>query len=527
MVALVIAAGIGALRVDHVGVAGLAGVVEAPGVEGIHHGALGDLLIEAARAVGAGILGVLVGQGGKAVLGGAAILPLGKDLVGLGPGLVLPGLELGVVAVGFAVQAGFVHLDEDVADVHGLGLIPVALVEADHVVAAGILVKKNGGVIGLTALVEEPVHKGAVRVAGLVVGGVVGLVVGLRQLGEDTAGLILLIETVGQGLGGLQRGGGLLLGGGHGVAVGVGGGGGLAGDGDHLIVDVVIAVGVLGVLGVQLISGIGESRLIGVRIVLGQDGIFHQLFIGGHVHQLAVDELQIALGLEIGALGGVIAVGAGLQGLHGGVEVCLHGIVPLHALFLRGGAEGLDGGHLLCGLIQEVVIPGAAVVGHGALLVLQALAGVQSEVGEVIVIVADEALVAVDVVVLGLGGGVVFAVDGNGGDVPLGDAGLPDQGDDGDDHEGDGDQEIDGIAALGLPVLLGFLGGLGIRIAGALLLLANFLFSRCAHSFSVLSSFQGMALSGKRGKGRRDTRIVYLIPGRFARANSVPERDLP
>ena len=509
MIALVVAAGVGALGIDDVGVAGLAAVIEDPLVEGGDHGALGDLGVEAARGVGAGILGVLVGQGCEAVLGGIAALPLGQDLIGLGLGLVLAGLELGVIVVGLAVQTVLVHLDQDVTDIHGLDLVPVALVEADHVVGAGALVEEDVGVAGLTGAVKEPVHENAVGVAGLVVAGVAGLVVALGQLGQQAALLILGIEAVGQGLGLLQGGSGLLLGGIDGVAIGIRGGGGFAGDGDHLVVDVVIVVGVGGVLAVQLVGGVGEAVLIVVHIVLGQDGVLHQLLIGGHAHELAVDELQVALGAEARALGAVVAVGAGLQGLHGGVIVRLHGLVPAHAGFLGGLAQGLDGGHLLGGLIEEVVIPGAAVVGHGALLLLKALAGVQAEVGEVIVVVADEALVVVDVVVLGLGGGVVLPVDGDGGDVPLGDAGLPDQGDDAHHHESDGHQQVDGVAALFLLALLGFLGGLGIGVASAFLLLANFLFSRCAHLFSVLSSFQGMA-SSRRGKWPQ--RYPYSIP---------------
>ena len=88
----------GALVVNDAGVAGLAGGIEAPVVELRHHLALIDLLIQPPVVLD-GILGVLIGQRGKGVLGGVAGLPLVQDVLGLLRGLGVLGGHIVLIAL--------------------------------------------------------------------------------------------------------------------------------------------------------------------------------------------------------------------------------------------------------------------------------------------------------------------------------------------------------------------------------------------------------------------------------------------
>ncbi|CAN3994839.1 Thymidylate kinase, partial [Dysosmobacter welbionis] len=119
----------GALVVNDAGVAGLAGGIEAPVVELRHHLALIDLLIQAAGGVGPGILGVLIGQRGKGVLGGVAGLPLVQDVLGLLRGLGVLGGHIVLIALVILGELGGLRLDQDVAHVHRVVFVAGAAIE--------------------------------------------------------------------------------------------------------------------------------------------------------------------------------------------------------------------------------------------------------------------------------------------------------------------------------------------------------------------------------------------------------------
>ena len=95
-------AGIGAaLAVYDAGIARLV-LGEAEVFKLFHHLTAGDILIQAAVGVGAGVLGILFRQRGKALFGLRAGLILCKDLLGTRPGSLL-----GLVAVGPVLAGTF------------------------------------------------------------------------------------------------------------------------------------------------------------------------------------------------------------------------------------------------------------------------------------------------------------------------------------------------------------------------------------------------------------------------------------
>ena len=461
-----------ALAVDDAGVAGLTGGIEAPVVELGDHLALGDLGVEAAGGVGAGVLGVLVGQGGEGVLGGLAILPLGQHVLGLGHGLVLEGLEVSLIGLGLGVQGAVVDRKQNVTHVHRVVLIPEAAAEGDHIVGRTGLILHHGGVAGLAGRIEQPLAQsvGEISHAGGV--GVVGILVGLRQGLQALTGLEGGVHGVGLFLG-LGHGVGLhLVGDLHGVAVGIGGGHGAA-DAHALIGHLVIGIGIFIVGGSEVVQGIGQAVAVFGSVSLGQHGGFQLLGEDALRHQAAIGHGQIMIE------GGVVAGGGHvvLQRLHGAVQFRLQLVRPGEAIGGRVIVEGLDGGHLLEGLIQEVVEPGLAVFAAGISLVPQILRGVQAQEAEVVGVLAPKALVYLLEVVIDFSGGVLFIPDGNSGSTLLDDLGLPGQGDNGHDDERHRDGSIDHVAALFRLALLCFAGGLGIGPVYAGRSLTGLLFS--------------------------------------------------
>ena len=469
------------------GIAGLAALVEAPVVELADHLALIDLLTQAAVGVGAGVLGQLVGQGREALLGGVAVLPGLEGVLGL---LLLAGLQLlqlGLVIVGLAVQAGGVHLEQNVAHVHGVVIVAAAAVE--HQQIDGGAVFHELGVAGLAAVVKHPLGGGIAAVgAGLGVGiGGDGLIFLGGLLGQD-AGLDGLQRGGGGVLGLLQGGGALLLGGLNGVAVGVLGGGGGAFEGDHLIVGHVEGVLVLLVVLLELLVGVLQAVDIILLIVGGNDGVLQDALEDLNGHVAAVELLDI---LSLALAGGL---GVGGQGLHGGVQLLLHVVVPGDVLF--GGAllEHGDLDQALFGGVPEIGVPGH-VVGHaqqGLGHVAEALLGqgggfAQAVIGGILAL--GNGVIGHMVEIADLGGGIGFALHGDGGGAPLDHVGVPDQQSGGHQHEHDGDAAVEPVVPALLGALLRLAGGLGVHGAAGGELLTGFLFSGCTHScFSPLEN---------------------------------------
>ena len=162
------------LGLHHAGIAGLAGRVEAPVVEGLHHLPRIHVLIESAGGLGAGVLGVLGRQGRKALLRGRAVRPLRQDLLrpGLGGGPIRVGQYRLTVLVGLRVL-GSLGRDEDVADVDHVGVV---LREALGRELIGVLVKI--GVHLRLAAGDGPEDAAQIIVVGKADPGVIGVVLG-------------------------------------------------------------------------------------------------------------------------------------------------------------------------------------------------------------------------------------------------------------------------------------------------------------------------------------------------------------
>ena len=361
------------------------------------------------------------------------------------------------------------------ADVDGGILSAEALVEHGNVIGAAAL--NHGAVAALAGAVKQPLTQLGGGVGTLLHAGI-RLVIVVGQSLQVLAGLVASQDLLSQSLGGFLGSGFLFLGGLHGLAIGVSGGGGSTQNGNGLIGHAVVAVLVSLVSGVQL--GIGVLQAVDVRSDI--------VAVLDNAHQLLGKDLLA----HEGAVGGgeivfqTVAVGGsgGLQGLQRGIILGLD-VIGIGVSF-RGGLllQLLHGGHLLRGLVQEVVMPGGTGLGaqhaggglvHG--LALQGCAGAQAQVAGDVIVVVHEVVVAVPVIELHLGGGVLLTVDGHGGGVLGDDVGTPHNGDHHSHCEQHADQGVQAVAAFFflLPGLL--LHGLGIHITGSGLLLTELLFS--------------------------------------------------
>ena len=469
------------------GIARLAALVEAPVVEPGDHLVLVNLLIQAAVGVGAGVVRQLVGQGREALLGGVAVLPGLEGVLGL---LLLAGLQLlqlGLVILGLAVQTGGVHLEQNVAHVHGVVIVAGPAVE--HQQIDGGAVFHDLGVALLATLVKHPLGGGIAAVgAGFGVGiGADGLIV-LGRLGQELAALDLLQGRVGGVLGLLQGSGALLLGGLDGVAVGVLGGGGCAVEGDHLIVGHVEGVLVLLIVLLELLVGIRQAVDVVLLIVGGDDGILQDALEDLLGHVAAVELLEV---LALALTGGL---GIGGQGLHGGVQLLLHVVVPGDALLGSALLEHGDLDQALLGGVLEIGVPGH-VLGHaqqGLGHVAEALLGQGGGVAQAVIggiLVLGNGVIGHMIEIADLGGGIGFALHGDGGGAPLDHVGVPHQQHSGHQHEHNGNTAIEPVVAALLGPLLRLAGGLGVHCAAGVEFLAGFLFSGCTHScFSPLEN---------------------------------------
>ena len=122
------------LRLHDAVVAGLAHIVKAPVVECLHHLTLGNPGVQAAVGGGA-VLGIGLGQLGKAVLALIPLLPLGKQFLGL----LAAGFPGGIVkGIGADIVGGrALGHHQNVAHVHGL----IVLGQAVLLIGLGIVVK--------------------------------------------------------------------------------------------------------------------------------------------------------------------------------------------------------------------------------------------------------------------------------------------------------------------------------------------------------------------------------------------------
>ena len=383
------------------GVAGLAGAVEAPVVEGADHLAGIHVLIQAAVVLGAGVGGLLGSQGGEAVFGGLALLPFVQQVLGglLGGSLLLVRVG-GVAAVvgGAAFKAG-----QNVPDVYQGELIVGGAGVVDGVVAGdgghfvAVLIGRGGGAgnVGLVAFlpaaVADPVGNDGAD------GGVA--VIGQGSAGGGGIGIHFQL-----GNGGIEVGHALDVSAGDGLGIGLGGGSLLlvgslviqvaAGGQVVLIVGVgVVDLGVLAVLGGYLIGGEGQAVLIAVLVAAGGQVGPQIVLVALQGGTLAVHGLQV-----IHRLG--VAVDTGIERQVGGdgIDLVLAVLVQLVAVLFGLLADGVDGLGALLGRGQEVVCPGLAGLFIVSLLV-QSLAGVQAEQGQVGAVLGVEAVDGVDEVV--------------------------------------------------------------------------------------------------------------------------------
>ena len=319
----------------NVGIPHLTAIVKAPRVKGLHHLALGNAGVQAAVGIGAGVLGVFVGQGGEAVLGLIPGQVLAENFLGLClricPGLIGDG----GLAGGGAVHRGALRGDEDMAHIHGMGVLGQALLGIVGLVGIEVLLhfllrgSKAGidlRVVAAGAVVQVPEglivrHRGSgaeVFVDHILRGAVAILLGGLLQIGLNGVQLILKL------LGNLEA---VLLGGAvHGLIHPPGGQGLLQ---EILLPGPVLhhaaGLGVQGLGSVQAEVG-GIRAVLAVEILSRQPVVDLQLSIGQHPVSGGGDHpigsgLYLFLGAGIAALAGHIvgiAVGrdGGLGGLH-------------------------------------------------------------------------------------------------------------------------------------------------------------------------------------------------------------------
>ena len=291
-----------ALILYKAGVAALTGGVQGPVQEILVPGiGAGDAGVQAAAGLGTAVRGVLHGQQCKGVLRAALGLPLVQH--GLG-GLLRGGiLLLGGVAAG---------ADQDVTDVRGAGLVPGTAVELDHIVvvdkAVAAVILRQSDVSRLTGSVIQPVGVLGASEIGAHGGDMSGRVVDLvpillgQSLGVGAGGqlgLKLLGQRQGVGLGGLKLGGLLFVGLLHEVAL-------LVGlllyrglDGEHGVAEGVQLVGVLRVIGVDLLVRVGQAVLMALLIGGGEHPVGGDAAEGVLIHKGAVVGLEIALQIGV------------------------------------------------------------------------------------------------------------------------------------------------------------------------------------------------------------------------------------
>ena len=346
----------------------------------------------------------------------------------------------------------------------------------EHSVITLLAIGGDGGVALLTGIVKRPGQHigGAVRHVGSVVVSALHVLadgverLALRVAGESGLGLLLgLLKKL--GLFFIRR-----------IAAGAGA------EEDVLDVNALIALGVGVISGLDLVVAVLE----GVHMI-GGIGLSEGFKTHVALEDLLVDQ-RAAHGLDVlragvtGGSGGSVQIGKRI--LHG----LLHGLATVKALGLRLLRKQGVRLEALERLIAEIVVPGAA-IGHGAVLLLERFAGVQTVSAQVIGVLGDKAVVDGIVEVAHVGGRVGLVADGHGVGAAFDHLGVGDRDDDTDDHEDDGDGDIQGIAAAILRLLVLFALRPGIDITACQILLAALLFSGCTHLFVQSSQLLGFA----------------------------------
>ena len=360
---------------------------------------------------------------------------------------------------------------------HGNRVIVVAAAGVEeHSVITLLAISGDGGVARLTGIVKRPgqhVGSAVCGIADVRVGafhifadGVERLT--LRIAGESGLGLLLgLLEKLG-----------LFF-----VRCVVAGTGG---EENVLNVGALEALGVGVVSGLYLVGGVGQGVRVAVGVSLRER---HHADVA--LKDLLVDK-RAAHGLDVlraGVTGGSCrSIQIGERLLHGLLHF-LAGVKAFSLSLLREQGVRLEA---LERLIAEIVVPGAA-IGHGAVLLLERFAGVQTVNAQVIGVLGDKAVVNGVVEIAHIGGRVGLVADGHGVGAAFDHLGVGDRDDDTDDHEDDGDGDIQGIAAAILRLLVLFTLRPGIDITACQILLAALLFSGCTHLFVQSSQLLGFA----------------------------------
>ena len=360
---------------------------------------------------------------------------------------------------------------------HGNRVIVVAAAGVEeHSVITLLAISGDGGVARLTGIVKRPgqhVGSAVCGIADVRVGafhifadGVERLT--LRIAGESGLGLLLgLLEKLG-----------LFF-----VRCVVAGTGG---EENVLNVGALEALGVGVVSGLYLVGGVGQGVRVAVGVSLRER---HHADVA--LEDLLVDQ-RAAHGLDVlraGVTGGSCrSIQIGERLLHGLLHF-LAGVKAFSLSLLREQGVRLEA---LERLIAEIVVPGAA-IGHGAVLLLERLAGVETVNAQIVGVLGDEAVVDGIVEVAHVGGRVGLVADGHGVGAAFDHLGVGDRDDDTDDHEDDGDGDIQGIAAAILRLLVLFALRPGIDITACQILLAALLFSGCTHLFVQSSQLLGFA----------------------------------
>ena len=325
---------------DNAAVAHSAAVGKAPVVELRDHLAGVDVLIEAAGGLGAGILGILGGQVGKALLGGLSGLPLVVNPLRLGLGL-RPAL----------VALGVLGLDEDVADVDHVLVDLLDAVVALNGLGIGVVIvgellvgerQRIGQGVGIAGgnLVDAQVFPVRLQRGGRAEEVVeIVLRVGITILDGDAVEIFL--QGVHTGLDALVE----LIAVGHGLVI----------EGGHLL------EGLEGGVQEELLPGGGAVH---VQLLVQRLGGVHKVHEIGAVGAVEGVILLVVVVEEI-PVGELQAAGGGDHLLHGQIHLLL------------GEGDGLAVG-VVIGVGLRAVVPGHVVGRIGAVAVG---VGVQERVG--------------------------------------------------------------------------------------------------------------------------------------------------
>ena len=372
------------------------------------------------------------------------------------------------------------------ADVDGVVGVIIAALE-EHDIVAAVFLLHDGHVIGVAISAIEPVsvHSGAeVRALGVGVirdarrGGRAVLSRLAGNVGRNGGSKAVRVmrgggDLVGRGLGGRHRG---VRGLGGRVAVIVRAVLGIRLDEIVLIVECIVAVLILGVAGRDLLGRIGVAVILLLRVLRGElaelEHMAHDLF----GHAVAIGRLQIlADGVVLILLGSELEVGKLL------VDLMLIVLIERDAGLLRGIAQRRDLHQILFGSILEIIVPGVEIIADAALLLIERLAGVETNVAQIAAVLVAEREVGGAVGIIDLRRGILHIADLQRGARGVKETGVADQDGGNEQHDDDrADRPLD----LALLALFGFLlrGDLAALRTQRTLVCAALFVLGCTHS---------------------------------------------